>query len=188
MKKTVIALLLIVALLAASCSTTRVIQNKYRDKLQKKVNKYRLFGGVAEIGEAMSQREDIARDKARTDAYIKIGQSIQSRIDGVSALYIKEEGLGSDSEIKDVFEKSAQVIINTTIQGIFAVDETITLNRDGVYTAYVLYAITPKSVNTRLMKELREQQPEIYERFLLSKTYGDMELEVEQYEKEVKQK
>jgi hypothetical protein len=37
------------------------------------------------------------------------------------------------------------------------------------------------------MKELKEQQPEVYERFLLSKTYGDMELEVSQYEKEVKQ-
>lgn len=187
MKKTVIAIFLVVAILFTSCSTTKVITNKHRDKLQRKVNKYRLFGGVAEIGEAMSQREDIARDKARTDAYIKIGQSIQSRIDGVSALYIKEEGLGEDSEITDVFEKSAQVIINTTIQGIFAVDETITLNRDGVYTAYVLYAITPRSINTRLMKELKEQQPEVYERFLLSKTYGDMELEVKQYEKEVVQ-
>jgi len=187
MKKTAIALFLVVALLFTSCSTTRVITNKHRDKLQRKVNKYRLFGGVAEIGEAMSQREDIARDKARTDAYIKIGQSIQSRIDGISALYVKEEGLGADSEVTDVFEKSAQVIINTTIQGIFAVDETITLDREGVYTAYVLYAITPRSVNTRLMKELKEQQPEVYERFLLSKTYGDMELEVEQYEKEVVQ-
>jgi len=186
MKRTLIALFLALALILSSCSTTRVVHNKQRDKLQKKVNKYRLFGGVAEIGEAMSQREDIARDKARTDAYIKIGQSIQSRIDGISALYVKEEGVGEESEIKDVFEKSAQVIINTTIQGIFAVDEVITI-KDGVYTAYVVYAITPRSVNTRLMKELKEQQPEIYERFLLSKTYGEMEEEVTQYEKEIKQ-
>ena len=186
MKRSFLALFLILALLVSSCSTTRIITNKQRDKLQRKADKYRLFGGVAEIGEAMSQREDIARDKARTDAYIKIGQSIQSRIDGVSALYIKEEGQGADSEIKDIFEKSAKVIINTTIQGIFSVDETITLKGD-VYTAYVLYAITPRSINTRLMKELNEQQPEIYERFMLSKTYGDMEEEVMQYEKEVKQ-
>ena len=186
MKRSFIALFLVLALLVSSCSTTRIIHNKQRDKLQRKADRYRLFGGVAEIGEAMSQREDIARDKARTDAYIKIGQSIQSRIDGVSALYIKEEGEGSESEITDIFEKSAKVIINTTIQGIFAVDETITL-KDNTYTAYVLYAITPRSINTRLMKELKEQQPEVYERFLLSKTYGDMELEVEQYEKEVKQ-
>ena len=186
MKKTVIALFLILALLVSSCSTMRVIHNKQRDKLQKKADRYRFFGGVAEIGEAMSQREDIARDKARTDAYIKIGQSIQSRIDGVSALYIKEVGEGSDSEITDIFEKSAKVIINTTIQGIFAVDETITLKGD-TYTAYVLYAITPRSVNTRLMNELRDQQPEIYERFLLSKTYGEMEEEVVQYEKEIVQ-
>ena len=184
MKRTLIALFLATALILSSCSTTRIVHNKQRDKLQRKVNKYRLFGGVAEIGEAMSQREDIARDKARTDAYIKIGQSIQSRIDGISALYVKEEGVGNESEIKDVFEKSAKVIINTTIQGIFAVDEVITIN-DGLYTAYVVYAITPRSVNTRLMKELKEEQPEVYERFLLSKTYGDMELEVEQYEQEV---
>ena len=186
MKKSFLALFLVLALLVSSCSTTRVIHNKQRDKLQRKADRYRLFGGVAEIGEAMSKREDIARDKARTDAYIKIGQSIQSRIDGVSSLYIKEEGDDKASEIKDVFEKSSKVIINTTIQGIFSVDETITLKGD-TYTAYVLYAITPRSVNTRLMKELKEQQPEVYERFLLSKTYGDMELEVEQYEKEVKQ-
>ena len=86
--------------------------------------------------------------------------------------------------ITDIFEKSAKVIINTTIQGIFAVDETITL-KDNTYTVYALYAITPRSINTRLMNELREQQPEIYERFLLSKTYGEMEEEVMQYEKEV---
>lgn len=186
MKKSFVALFLIFALLVSSCSTMKIVHNKQRDKLQKKADKYRLFGGVSEIGEAMSQREDIARDKARTDAYIKIGQSIQSRIDGVSSLYIKESGEGADSEIIDIFEKSAKVIINTTIQGIFAVDETITL-KDNAYTIYALYAITPRSINTRLMNELREQQPEIYERFLLSKTYGEMEEEVMQYEKEVKQ-
>jgi hypothetical protein len=186
MKKTFIALFLVFALLVSSCSTMKVIHNKQRDKLQKKADRYRFFGGVAEIGEAMSQRQDIARDKARTDAYIKIGQSIQSRIDGVSALYIKEEGVGADSEITDIFEKSSKVIINTTIQGIFSVNETVTL-KDNIYTVYALYAITPRSINTRLMKELREQQPEIYERFLLSKTYGEMEEEVVQYEKEVKQ-
>ncbi len=186
MKKSFIALFLVIALLVSSCSTMKVVHNKQRDKLQKKADRYRFFGGVAEIGEAMSQREDIARDKARTDAYIKIGQSIQSRIDGVSSLYIKESGEGADSEIIDIFEKSAKVIINTTIQGIFAVDETITL-KDNTYTVYALYAITPRSINTRLMNELREQQPEIYERFLLSKTYGDMEEGVMQYEKEIVQ-
>jgi hypothetical protein len=186
MKKTIIALSLVALLLLTSCSTMKVVHNKQRDKLQKKADRYRVFGGVAEIGEAMSKREDIARDKARTDAYIKIGQSIQSRIDGISSLYIKEEGDDSASEIKDIFEKSAKVIINTTIQGIFAVDETIML-KDGTYTAYLLYAITPRSVNTKLMKEIRELQPEMYERFLLSKTHGDMELEIEQYEKEIVQ-
>jgi hypothetical protein len=59
--------------------------------------------------------------------------------------------------------------------------------KDGTYTAYLLYAITPRSVNTKLMKEIRELQPEMYERFLLSKTHGDMELEIEQYEKEIVQ-
>lgn len=187
MKKTFIALSLALLLILSSCSTMRVVHNNQRDKLQKKANRYRTWGGVAEIGEAMSKREDIARDKARTDAYIKIGQSIQSRIDGISSLYVKETGDAAEaSEIEDVFEKSAKVIINTTIQGIFAVDETI-LKQGDTYTAYMLYAITPRSVNTKLMKEIRELQPEMYERFLLSKTHGDMELEVEQYEKEIVQ-
>ena len=142
MKKSFIALFLVFALLVSSCSTMKVVHNKQRDKLQKKADRYRFFGGVAE---------------------------------------------GADSEITDIFEKSAKVIINTTIQGIFSVDETITL-KDNTYTVYALYAITPRSINTRLMNELREQQPEIYERFLLSKTYGEMEEEVMQYEKEVTSK
>ena len=187
MKRTVIALFLVLALLISSCSTMQVVSNKHRDKLQKKAKRYKTFGGVAEIGEAMSKREDIARDKARTDAYIKIGQAIQSRIDGVSSLYVKEVGDENASEIQDIFEKSSKVVINTTIQGIFAVDETILLDKDGVYHAFMLYAITPKSVNTKLMQKLRELQPEIYERFITSKTYGDIELEEEMYEKEILQ-
>lgn len=187
MKRTIIVLFLALTLLVSSCSTMHVVQNKYRNKLQKKANRYRLFGGIAEIGEAMSKREDISRDKARTDAYIKIGQAIQSRIDGVQSLYIKEVGDQNSSEIEDVFEKSSKVIINTTIQGIFEVDETILIDKEDIYHAYMLYAITPKSVNTKLMKELRELQPEIYERFIKSKTFGDMELEQETYEKEILQ-
>ncbi|MCK4812884.1 MAG: hypothetical protein KAT14_02995 [Candidatus Marinimicrobia bacterium] len=187
MKKiTYLSLILIAGLLLSSCSTMKIVHNKQRDKLMKKEKQYRLLGGIAEIGEAKSQREDIARDKARTDAYIKIGQSIQSRIDGISTLYIKELGSGDDSEIKESFEKIAQVIINTTIQGIFSVKETITLQK-GVYTVYALYAITPRSINTRLMNELKAQQPEIYERFSLSKSYENMENEVFEYEKEIKQ-
>ncbi|MBN2780857.1 MAG: hypothetical protein JXR21_02700 [Candidatus Marinimicrobia bacterium] len=179
-------LITIIAMILSSCATLTVVHNKQRDKLMKKANRYRVWGGIAEIGEAKSQREDIARDKARTDAYIKIGQAIESRIDGIAALYVKEEGSDKASEITELFEKTAEVIINTTVQGIFPVDETITLSK-GVYTAYALYAITPRSVNTRLMKELKEQQPEIYERFVISKTSGDLEEEVLQYEKEIVQ-
>ncbi|MFA6618957.1 MAG: hypothetical protein WCT23_07820 [Candidatus Neomarinimicrobiota bacterium] len=187
MKKTIFVLFLVSALILGSCSSMRVVHNKHRDKLQRKANRYRTFGAVAEIGEGMSQREDIARDKARTDAYIKIGQAIQSRIDGVQSLYIKEVGDQNKSEIEDVFEKTSKVVTNTTIQGIFAVDETILINKEGVYHAYMLYAISPRSINTKLMKELRTLQPDIYERFVVSKTYGDLEEEASLYEREILQ-
>lgn len=187
MKKTVFVLFLVSALLLASCSSMHVVNNKHRNKLQRKANRYRTFGAIAEIGEGMSQREDISRDKARTDAYIKIGQAIQSRIEGIQSLYIKEVGDQDKSEIEDVFEKSSKMVINTTIQGIFAIDETILVNKQGVYHAYMLYAITPKSINTKLMKELRNLQPEIYERFIVSKTYGEIEEEASLYEREILQ-
>lgn len=171
--------LALTALLLFSCSSLSVVHNNQRDKLVKKAKRQQFMGAIAEIGEGQSIREDVAREKARTDAYKKLAQSVQAKVEGISSAYIVETGTESESHITEVFKDLSNVITNTSIQGVKSIDETILKHKDGYFIVYSLYVITPRSLNKKVMKILSERQPELYSEFIQSATFQDLLKEVE---------
>jgi len=171
--KKVFMLTLIIAF-AVSCSSVSVVHNRQRNKLEKKANRKEFFGAVAEIGEGQSIRQDVAREKARTDAYKKLAQSVKAKAEGISSDYIEEKGVQSQSTINETFRDLSNVITNTEIRGTKSVDEVILKHKDGYYIVYALYIITPKSINKRVIDQLEKGQPDFYDDFIQSKTFQNL--------------
>jgi len=145
-------------------------------------------GGVAAVGEGMSKRRDIAKEKARTAAQGKLAEIFDTKVQGMKKRFVEEVGGNKESEINEAFSSVTKTLTSQVLKGAVVKDSKITKNsKTGQYMVGTVVAITPKTVNMSVMDELQKSKPQIYQRFRASQAYKELKGEMEAYEKQQNQ-
>ena len=141
-------------------------------------------GGLAALGEGVSTRQDIAKEKARNEALGKLTEILSQKISRMTKSFTEEVGSGTQPEINEMFTRVQKNVASQTLQGAITKETKMTKNdKTGQYMAGVLVVITPKTVNNSIFDELRNTDKKLYERFRASKAFEELNKEIEDYEK-----
>ncbi|HGY56511.1 MAG TPA: hypothetical protein ENK44_12450 [Caldithrix abyssi] len=145
-------------------------------------------GGVAAVGEGISKRRDIAKEKARTNAQGKLAEIFNLKVQKMKKQFLEEIGGADESEVNEAFSSVTKTLTSKVLKGAVVKKTKITKNKKtGQYMVGVVVAITPKTVNMSVMDELEGSKPQLYQRFRASQAYQDLKKEMEDYEKQQNQ-
>ncbi len=141
-------------------------------------------GGLAAVGEGVSTRQDIAKDKARNEAIGKLAEILSQKINRMTKSFTEEVGSGTQPEINEMFTRVQKNVANATIQGAITKKTKMAQNNETKqYMAGVLVIVTPKTVNSSIFDEMRNTDKKLYERFRASQAFDELNKEAEEYEK-----
>lgn len=141
-------------------------------------------GGVAAVGEGVSTRQDLAKDKARNEALGKLSEIFSQKVSRMTKSFSEEVGSGTQPEINEVFTRATKNVASATLQGAITKKSKLTQNsKTKQYMAGVLVVITPKTVNNSIFDEIRNTDKRMYERFRASQTFDELNKEAEEFEK-----
>lgn len=140
-------------------------------------------GGIAGIGMGSSTRQDIAMQKAETEARLKVAQAMQTKIDNLTKKFVEEIGSAATSEVNEAFSSVTKSTTSKTLTGIVSLGDpivTLETSKDGKksYVAYVILGVDPKAVNTSIIGEV-QKVPNLYERFRATQAYDELQKEIE---------
>lgn len=134
---------------------------------------------------ATSQDLQLAIDKATTGARAEIGRQTDLKLEDLQKRFDEEVGLGGDSQLRQQFTQASKTVMSTTLTGSrIKYQKHI---RDGnAWRAYVLVEYPIGTANQALMQKIKENE-EMRTRFQASKTFQELEEEVQKYEEWKKQ-
>ena len=142
-------------------------------------------GGVAAVGEGVSKRRDIAKEKARTNAQGKLAEIFNTKVQKLKKQFVEEIGNAEESEVNEAFSSVTKTLTSKVLKGAIVKKSKITKNKKtGQYMVGVVVAVTPKTVNMSIMDEMESSKPQMYQRFRASQAYQDLKNEMEDYEKQ----
>ena len=142
-------------------------------------------GGVAAVGEGISGRSDIAKEKAVTNAQGKLAEIFDLKVQKMKKSFMEEIGSADDSEINEAFTSVTKTLTSKVLKGAIVQKTKMTKNpKTNQYKTGVVVAITPKTVNMSVMDELEASKPKLYERFRASQAYEELKNEMDDYEKQ----
>ena len=142
-------------------------------------------GGVASVGEGISKRKDLAKKKAVTDAQGQLAEIFNTKVQKMKKSFQEEIGSADDSEINEAFTTVTKTLTSTMLQGAITKKVKYTKNKEtGQITAASLVAIEPNKVNMSIFDEMKKSKPKLYERFRASQSYGELNKEMKDYEKQ----
>ncbi len=145
-------------------------------------------GGIAAVGEGMSKRRDIAKEKARTAAQGKLAEIFNTKVQGVKKRFVEEVGSGDETEINEAFSSVTKTLTSQVLRGAVVKKSKITKNpKTGQYMVGTVVAVSPKTVNLSIMDELNKNKPQLYQRFRASQAYKELKDEMDAYEKQQNQ-
>jgi len=142
-------------------------------------------GGVAAVGQGISKRQDLAKKKAVTDAQSQMAQIFSTKVQNMRKMFVEEIGSADDSEINEAFSDVTKTLSSTVLKG--AITKKVKYMRDKEtkqFTAAVVVAVEPNTVNMSIFDEMQNKKPKLYERFRASKAYDELKGEMEEYEKQ----
>jgi hypothetical protein len=142
-------------------------------------------GGIAAVGQAQSQRQDLAKKKAVTDAQGQLAEIFNTQVNRMKKMFQEEIGSAEDSEINEAFTTVTKVLTSTMLQG--AITKQTKYMRDPetkMFTAASVVAVEPDKVNMSILDEVKKSKPKLYERFRASQAYEELDKAMEQYKKE----
>ena len=142
-------------------------------------------GGIAAVGQSESQRQDLAKKKAVTDAQGQLAEIFNTQVNRMKKMFQEEIGSAEDSEINEAFTTVTKILTSTMLQG--AITKKTKYLRDpqsGKFTAAALVAIEPDKVNMSILDEVKKSKPKLYERFRASQAYEELDQAMEKYKKE----
>jgi len=142
-------------------------------------------GGVAAVGQGISKRQDLAKKKAVTDAQSQMAQIFSTKVQNMRKQFVEEIGSADDSEINEAFTDVTKTLSSTVLKG--AITKKVKYMRDKEtkqFTAAVVVAVEPNTVNMSIFDEMQNKKPKLYERFRASKAYDELKSEMEDYEKQ----
>ncbi len=197
---TFILFLFLTALIIYSCSSsnpkveaTKVdVMETYADPfedLNNLANKIIEGGGVAAVGQGISSRQDLAREKAITNAQGALAQIFNTKVQRLNKNFQEEIGSTNDSEINEAFSTVTKTLTSQLLVGAFVKETKYLRNKEtGQISAGVVIAIDPKTINQSILDELKTKSPKLYERFRATQAFEELKKEMEEYEKQQQQK
>jgi hypothetical protein len=140
-------------------------------------------GGLAAVGQGTSERQDLAKKKAVTDAQGQLAEILEAKVNKMKKSFQEEIGTGSNTEINEAFTDVVKVLSKTTLRGAITKKTKFMKDKDtGMFTAAVVVAVEPNTINMSLFDEMQKSQPKLYERFRASQAYKELEDEMKNYD------
>lgn len=159
----------------------KVMDDPFGD-LQDMVNNYTEDGVVASLGEAISSRQDLAKEKAILDANGKLAQALEVKVSDLRKKFSEEISGNDKSEINEAFSQATKQIAVQVMKGVITKKTKYLEMDDKKVKAGVVQIISPKTFAQSLQDEMKNQ-PLLYERFRASKAYEELNKEISDYEK-----
>ncbi|MEI6388584.1 MAG: hypothetical protein WCQ50_18365 [Spirochaetota bacterium] len=140
-------------------------------------------GGIAGIGNGTSTRQDIAMQKAETEARLKVAQAMETKLNNLTKKFVEEVGSANSSEVNEAFSSVTKTTTSKTLTGIVSLGDpivTLETSKDGkkTYSAYVILGVDPKAVNNSIIGEV-QKVPNLYERFRATQAYDELQKEID---------
>lgn len=140
-------------------------------------------GGLAAVGQGTSERQDLAKKKAVTDAQGQLAEILEAKVNKMKKSFQEEIGTGNNTEINEAFTDVVKVLSKTTLRGAITKKTKFMKDKDtGMFTAAVVVAVEPNTINMSLFDEMQKSQPKLYERFRASQAYKELEDEMKNYD------
>lgn len=137
-------------------------------------------GGIAAVGEGISTRQDLAKEKARNEGLGKLAEILEQKIQRLTKAFVEEVGSGNNPQISETFSKVQKNVANAKLSGAIVKDSKLTKNsKTGQFMAGALVMIDPKSINTSILDELKKTDDKLYQQFRSSKGFEELEKEME---------
>ena len=129
---------------------------------------------------ATSKDLQLALDKAREEAIADIAQQVEVKLAGIQKNFREEVGASDTSELLQQFTQASKAVYSQQLLGAKVKEQKIVKDKGG-YRVYVLAQYPIGAAAEALMKQM-SQQKLLYTRFRASKTFEDLNKEVEKYE------
>lgn len=151
--------------------------------LTEEANKIIDDGGIAAVGQGLSRRQDLAKEKARANADGALAEIFNKKVDRLKKSFQEEVGQGRESEVNELFSNVTKIFTSKVLTGAVEKNSKLLQNEKGEYMYGVLMSITPKAVNMSIMDEMENGKPQLYQRFRSSQAFDELKKEIENYEK-----
>lgn len=165
--------------LGACIGGMHLIKTPYAS-LQKEANKIVKDGGLAVVGTGSSKRESGARDKAQNDGNTKLGRALEVKVKSYEKRFFEEIGTADDSEINEAFNQVSEQLSKQVLNGILPREEKMTKG-EGIYKAYVLMVIDPKTFMQSFQDQMKKQKV-MYTKYRQSEMSREMEEKIKGYD------
>jgi len=175
----VIAIAVILGGCAGGGGGMNIVQSPH-SQLQMEANQLVKAGGLAFVGTGISQREDIARNKAQNAGRTGLGQALETKVKAYEKQFIEEVGSAGEAEINEAFQTVSEQLSKTVLVGVLPINEVITLN-EGTYTIYTIMAVDPKTFIQSFQDQMKEQKA-LYTRYRQSEMSKEMDKKLEDYD------
>ncbi|MFC2150465.1 hypothetical protein ACFLQV_03065 [Calditrichota bacterium] len=131
-------------------------------------------------GTATSRDLQTANDKAKQTATMQIGQTIETRFEGLSKRFQEEVGSTTEAQYLDQFTSATKAVVSTTLSGV-VVDEAEIYNENGLFRSYVLLKMPIGATSQALMDRIKQQE-QLYTRFRSTEVFNELNAETEKFE------
>lgn len=159
---------------------SNVMDDPFSD-LQEIVNNYTEDGVVAALGEGVSSRQDLAKEKAILDANGRLAQAIELKVTDSRRKFVEEVSNNDRAEINELFDSKIKQIAVQAMKGVITKKTKYIEMTDKKVKAGVVQIISPKAFVQSMNDEMKSQ-PLLYERFRASKAFEELDKEVQAYE------
>lgn len=137
-------------------------------------------GGIAAVGEGISTRQDLAKEKARNEGLGKLAEILEQKIQRLTKAFVEEIGSGNNPQISETFSKVQKNVANAKLSGAIVKDSKLTKNsKTGQFMAGALVVIDPKTINTSILDELKKTDDKLYQQFRSTKGFEELEKEIQ---------
>jgi len=148
--------------------------------LTEEANEVIADGGIAAVGEGVSTRQDLAKEKARNEGLGKLAEIFEQKIQRLTKAFIEEVGSGNNPQINETFSKVQKNVANAKLSGAIVKNTVLTQhNENGRFMAGVLVVIDPKTINTSILDELKKTDDKLYQLYRSSKAFEELEKEMQ---------
>ncbi len=183
MKKLLLPLLLLVSLYYVGCATAKPDLPKTETGtmpewfLNTPEDPNYIFAAKSEPSMDMQ----MAIDKATQACRAEISRQVEVKISGIEKQFKEEVGMGADANLLSQFTTASKSITNSSLVGSKIKKKEI-VKEGANFRAYVLMVYPVGAANQALVEALKKNK-ETYTRFQSSKTFEELDKEIEKSEK-----